>query len=36
MNTRKGVPGIRGMRWTPEDSAELYQVGAPMIWFSVA
>ena len=28
MNTRKGVPGIRGTRWTPEDSAELYQVGA--------
>jgi arginine decarboxylase len=28
MNTRSSSPGIRGRRWTPEDSAELYQVGA--------
>lgn len=28
MNTRSSSPEIRGKRWTPEDSAELYQVGA--------
>jgi len=28
MNTHKNAPGIRGTRWTPEDSAELFQVGA--------
>ena len=28
MNTRTSTAGIRGTRWTPEDSAELYQVGA--------